>query len=272
MISENRSPNTIKGYLINLRAYLTWFYNSFGKYPDKLYRENVLDYKSFLINNQKLNAKTVNHKLSSLSKFNDYLREKGVQKDQVLLQKDLMKVQQNYASPTKVTENEVKAFIQVILEKASKRDYALVTMLACTGLRISEALSIKIGDINIHSRECIVRSGKGAKQRIVPLNEKVIHALNEYLKNRVEKRITSEYLFPSNRGTMLDRSVINETFKKHSDKITPHQLRHFFCTNALEKGLGIHEVANIAGHTNIHTTMIYTNPDRNKLKQKMDLL
>ncbi|MDA2520329.1 site-specific integrase, partial [Bacillus cereus] len=54
--------------------------------------------------------------------------------------------------------------------------------------------------------------------------------------------------------------------------ITPHQLRHFFCTNAIEKGFSIHEVANQAGHSNIHTTLLYTNPNQLQLKNKMELL
>jgi integrase/recombinase XerD len=55
--------------------------------------------------------------------------------------------------------------------------------------------------------------------------------------------------------------------------ITPHQLRHFFCTNAIEKGFSIHEVANQAGHSNVHTTtLIYTNPNQFQLKNKMELL
>ncbi|NMB95039.1 MAG: site-specific integrase, partial [Clostridiaceae bacterium] len=56
------------------------------------------------------------------------------------------------------------------------------------------------------------------------------------------------------------------------NKITPHQLRHFFCTNALENGFAVHEVANLAGHSSIQTTLIYTNPSREKMKGKLELL
>lgn len=271
---ENKSKNTISGYLLNLQKYFEWFSNSFGKFPEKLFRENVLDYKSYLLNIELLNARTVNHHLSTLKKFNEFLVTKKMQEDLVIQKRDMQKIQQSYASPTIATELEVKSFIQKVLENEPKRDYALVTLLAYTGLRISEALDIKMDDFNLQSGECIVRSGKGGKQRIVPLNEKVINAVSEYLKVRAKNKHaeTGKYLFISRVGKRLDRSVVNDMFKRHSDKITPHQLRHFFCTNALEKGLGIHEVANIAGHSNIHTTMIYTNPDREKLKGKMELL
>lgn len=61
-------------------------------------------------------------------------------------------------------------------------------------------------------------------------------------------------------------------FKKYSDKITPHTLRHFYCSNALESGYSVHEVANQAGHSNIHTTLLYTNPTKEKMKDKAELL
>jgi integrase/recombinase XerD len=275
LIAENKSLNTIKGYSFDLASYFSWFQKSFGKLPEKLFRENVLDYKSYLLNIERLNGRTVNHHLSTLKKFNEFLIFSKKQEDQVVQKRDMQKIQQDYASPTISSELEVKAFIQKVLENEPKRDYALVTLLAYTGLRISEALDIKRSDFNLQSGECIIRSGKGGKQRIVPLNAKVINALSEYLQKERSKNKNSEieeFLFLSRVGKRLDRSVVNEMFKRHSEKITPHQLRHFFCTNALEKGLGIHEVANIAGHSNIHTTMIYTNPDREKLKGKMELL
>jgi len=59
---------------------------------------------------------------------------------------------------------------------------------------------------------------------------------------------------------------------KFSDKITPHSLRHFYCTNALENGLSIHEVAQQAGHSNIHTTLMYTNPNLEDIKRKLNNL
>jgi len=70
----------------------------------------------------------------------------------------------------------------------------------------------------------------------------------------------------------LSENAFSRIFKQFSAKITPHQLRHFYCTNAIEKGLSIHEVANQAGHSNINTTLLYTNPDKAKLKSKMELL
>ncbi|WP_275402107.1 tyrosine-type recombinase/integrase [Shimazuella alba] len=78
----------------------------------------------------------------------------------------------------------------------------------------------------------------------------------------------SPYVFVSNRSQRLSRITVFKSFNKYSKladmktAISPHDLRHFFFSNSLEKGLNVHEVASIAGHSNIHTTLLYTNPSR----------
>lgn len=108
------------------------------------------------------------------------------------------------------------------------------------------------------------------------MNDKVKSAIQSWLKERKEKGIDSEYLFVSNRNKPLDRTTINKLFKEYSEhigkEITPHDLRHFFCSHAINSGMSVHEVANQAGHSNIHTTLLYTNPTKEELIQKMNML
>jgi integrase/recombinase XerD len=88
----------------------------------------------------------------------------------------------------------------------------------------------------------------------------------------------SPYVFVSNRSQQLSRITVFKSFQKYSKLadtqpvISPHDLRHFFCSNALEKGLNVHEVASIAGHSNIHTTLLYTNPNRKAMLDKLNQL
>ncbi|AJK38516.1 TnP I resolvase [Bacillus thuringiensis] len=271
---ENKTENTVQGYTSGIRQYIKWFEGSYDRKLTKLYRQNILEYISYLKNVKMLNAKSINHKISSLAKFNEFLIQKGSQQDQVILKTDMIKVQTVYASPTQIVELDVKKFLQSVLEDNNKRNYAIATLLAYTGVRISEALSIKMNDFNLQTGECIIRSGKGGKQRIVLLNSKVLSAIKDYLIDRKTYSTAHEspYLFISKKREKLDRTVVNRIFKSYSNVITPHQLRHFFCTNAIEKGFSIHEVANQAGHSNIHTTLLYTNPNQLQLKNKMELL
>lgn len=274
MINNQKSENTIKSYILHVKEYVIWFEDTYGKGFHKLYRENILDYRSYLVNVKKyrgknLNVKTINAKLSSIGLFNKFLIEEKVQEDIVIKDDDMIKIQTSYANPAEINKLDVENFRQKILEAGDKRLYAMVTLLSYAGLRISEALNIKLEDLSLDAKELIVKKGKGKKQRIVYLNSKIINAIKEYLKVRDSE---SEYLFPSRESDKVDRSVINKQFKKYSDKITPHQLRHFFCTNALESGFAVHEVANLAGHSSIQTTLIYTNPSREKMKNKLELL
>lgn len=272
--NEGKSSNTIKGYIADVKDYFKWFNESFSKIFQYLLRQNILEYKSYLQTVRRNNAKTINHKLSSLLKYNHYLISQEVQDDIVIKPSDKIKIQLEYASPTKVTEIEVKQFLQTVLESRNSRNYALMILLAYTGVRISEALNIRMDDYDLVGRECVIKNGKGDKQRIVMLNSKVINAMKEYLKDRdkLSQAQGSDYLFVSKKNNKLDRTTVNRIFQQYSNKITPHQLRHFFCTNALEKGMLTHEVANQAGHSNIHTTLLYTNPDKKKLQDKMENL
>ena len=144
----------------------------------------------------------------------------------------------------------------------------MATLLAYAGLRISEALNIQLTDFNLTVGELKVR-GKGDKDRVVYLNDKIINSIREFLRVRESE---SPYLFANSNGKVIHRSTVNKVFNKYNDKITPHTLRHYFCTIALEGGLSVHEVAYLAGHRNIHTTLIYLNPSRETIRYKMSQL
>lgn len=278
--AEGKSENTIKSYKAHMQEYFQWFYDSFGKTEFKgLYRANVQEYKNYLKNikrigkdNHNLDGKTINAKLSAIAKFNRLL-----QPDHIVISKsDYIKIQENAVNPTEITKEDVEAFRQRILQSEDThalRNYTIVTMLMYTGLRISEVLRLKKIDVNTISGEVRVSNGKGEKQRIVIMNGKVVDAIKEYRLHYNKEE--TELLFYNANGKALDRTAINKVFWRYRDKdkpISPHSLRHYFCSSALEAGFTISEVAMLAGHSNIHTTMKYTNPSIKKIKERAELL
>lgn len=272
LIEDGKSENTIKNYIRNVKLFFKWLDETTGTDFNKLLRQNILDYRSYLITIKKDKARTINTKIAALIKFNEFLVDEKIQENIVVSKKDNIKIQEEVASPTDITRKEVEGFRQKVLEEKGNRDYAIVTLMAYAGLRISEVLNLKLDDIDLIAKEIIVK-GKRDKYRLVYANQKIINSTKEYLKDRGKSKYKdSEYLFISNRGNRIARSGINMMFNEFSKKITPHTLRHFYCTNALESGFSIHEVANQAGHSNIHTTLRYTNPSREKMKEKADLL
>lgn len=264
-----KSKNTIATYLQHVGLYFRWCEDSFGSVPAQLYRPNVLDYISYMRTIRKYNPKSVNNHLSSLRSFNEYLIDAGVQTDLTVLKTDFMKIQTQYANPCTVEKKDVEAFRQRLLEGGSKRDYAIVTLYAYTGIRRSECVNLKLDDIDLIAKEIYV-VGKGDKLRTVYLNDKTIHAIREYLKVR---KSDSPYLFVSRQSEKMAASRINQIFNQYSEMITPKTLRHFFCSNALDSGeYRIHEVANQAGHSNVQTTLIYSNPSAKEMKEKANRL
>jgi len=279
LLDEDKSENTVKGYLQSVNGFLKWFRESKGVEFTKLHRENVREYISYLKTVKQSKPKTINTKVNGLVKFNEFLVETNVQTDVVLTKKDYVKVQQQYASLAKFNEKDVEKFRQLILDgdsRDNKRNYAIVTVMAYAGLRISEALSLTLDDISFPAHEIVVRDGKGGKSRVVMMNAKVKTALQGWQKVRKEKGIDNEYLFVSNRNKRLDRTTVNRLFTDYGEKlgkeITPHDLRHFFCSQALKSGMSIAEVASQAGHSDVHTTLLYTNPTKEDLLEKMNRL
>lgn len=277
---EGKSDKTIRVYAVSMREYFQWFFDSYGDVEyKKLYRENILEYKNYLKNIKRskwsgnnLNAKTINAKLAALIKFNELMQADNI----VISKADLIKVQTEIISPTNITKKEVEEFRQRILQSegcSAKRNYAIVTIMAYAGLRISEVLNLKKVDVNTTANQIRVADGKGEKQRTVIINSKIVSAIREYEKS---DKVDSEYLFHNSKGKILNPSTINKVFDEFSADgfhINPHALRHFFCYNALESGAySINEVSNQAGHTSIKTTMRYLNPNLDAIKKKSELL
>lgn len=281
LLDNAYSPNTAKGYCNDIKLYACWCENenNDNKTLDFLTRERIIEYKDYLKRVDRADAKTINHKLSSLKKYNEFLLNEHKMNSLVIIKKDMCKIQTEFANPTTITNEDVSEFLENIKNDkryTSQRDYAICFLLAYTGLRISECLSIQFDDIDWRNQELTI-TGKGNKQRIVYLSDKVCKVLNDYLKNNRTKEnygdnIKSNYLFISQRSEKLTTQRMNQIFDDYNTKIHPHSLRHYFCTHALESDMNIHEIANQAGHSSIQTTMRYTNPTKEAMRSKMNRL
>ena len=280
MYLDGKSERTIEVYGNSVREFFKWFYDSYGNVQFKqLYRENILEYKSYLKNIKKsaysgknLCPKSINSKLSALICFNELMEPDNI----VVSKKDLMKIQTEMVSPATITKKEVEEFRQIVLQSdgcAARRNFAIVTILAYAGLRISECLNLRKSDICLKSGELKVASGKGEKARIVIVNSKIVSAVREYQKM---DQIVSEWLFHNSRGERLNQTTINRVFKlccPEEYHITPHTLRHFYAMNAVSSGIfTIPEIANQMGHSSIRTTMRYMNPSLEEIRTKVEML
>lgn len=190
---NGKSKNTTKTYLLNIKNFLEWFFESYSYEFSQLYRPNILEYKSYLMNIKKykgktLSSKTINSTLSSIKFFNIFLVENKFQNNIVIEKNDFLKIQTSYVNPTDCNKKDIESFRQKILEDNNLRLYSIVTLISYSGTRISETLNIKLEDLNLQTKELLIRTGKGKKQRTVYLNAKIIDSIREYIKVRLKKK------------------------------------------------------------------------------------
>lgn len=224
---------------------------------------------------KKLNAKTINNYLSAIKSYCNFLVEKGILMSNPVSDDFFIKIQEQITSPCKLDSKNFHRLEEAVVHFGTPRDIAIFYTLAYTGIRVSELINIRLSDIV--KDNLIIRFGKGQKQRSIPLNQTVREAIGQWLQDRANyKYNVCDYLFIGERGK-LNRSSVFKMIKHYChiakiEPVSPHQLRHYFCKNALEKGFNIVEVAALAGHSRITTTQIYIKTSLQELKSKMERL
>ena len=158
------------------------------------------------------------------------------------------------------------------------RDRAMLQLLYATGLRVSELISVKKNHLNMELG--VVRAtGKGGKQRLVPVGRQALEAIQSYLENdrsRILKGKNSEYLFVTARGSLLTRQAFWNLLRRYglqagiAGKLSPHVVRHSFATHLLERGADLRSLQIMLGHADISTTQIYTHVLRERLRKVYD--
>ena len=158
------------------------------------------------------------------------------------------------------------------------RDKAMLELLYASGLRVSELCAVETSDLNLGLGVLRV-TGKGNKQRLVPMGKSAAAAITDYLgsaRNQILKGRVSRYLFVTNRGGKMCRQSFWHSLGLHGKHagifrgLTPHVLRHTFATHLLEGGADLRSVQTMLGHADISTTQVYTHVARKRLRQTVD--
>ncbi|TMQ35783.1 MAG: site-specific tyrosine recombinase XerD [Planctomycetota bacterium] len=162
------------------------------------------------------------------------------------------------------------------LDRFYLRDKAILETLYATGSRASEVVGLKLADLHLDSGFCKC-TGKGSKQRVVPLGRPAVESLRAYLEglrpDLVRAVPEAPWVFVSRGGRILTREMLWILVKKYvrraglNIKVSPHTLRHSFATHLLAGGADLRTVQELLGHANIRTTQHYTHVDRDRLKK-----
>lgn len=180
--------------------------------------------------------------------------------------------------PKALSMENIDSFLKVTrVDKFAARDRALLETLYATGGRVSEIVNLKIDDLQSNENYTSVRlTGKGGKQRVVPVGKFAQDALNDYLENcrkNLIKVASNKYLFLNGRGGVLTRQsawnivVAQAKSAGISEELSPHSLRHSFATHLLDGGADIRVVQELLGHSSVTTTQIYTLITIDKLRE-----
>lgn len=215
---------------------------------------------------------SIMRKLATLKSFFHYLLSDGKIENDPTADLKLPKI--GMRLPKALGLNDVKTLL--ITPRKSLRDRAILELLYASGMRASELIGLKLGDINFES-SFIKCFGKGGKERIVPIGAVSKETLQKYIDSeraeQIKKGPVPESMFLDRNGTALSRQALWDIIKKYvkksglKSKTTTHTLRHSFATHLLENGADLRTVQEMLGHANIATTQIYTAVSRERLKK-----
>lgn len=223
-----------------------------------------------------LNATSIIRRMSTIHNFLLFLQRENKYNMQIPIV-DLPKKQ--ILLPSYLTVEEVDALLEQpnLSKKEGIRDRAMLEIMYASGLRVSELLNLKKGDVNM-SKGIITIIGKGSKERRVPIGDFALEYLDKYLvevRNKIKDG--GNFIFLNNRHKPISRQYFHRQVKKYAkqagiDKeISPHTLRHSFATHLLENGAQLRVVQEMLGHSNIATTQIYTTITQNRILSAYDL-
>lgn len=256
------SNNTVVAYVRDVDTFKNFCFEyhnlkNISKVPYSIIRDWIIN-----LSEKKLSALTINRKISSLSKFYDFLIKIQEIKSSPLQNHKRLKVQKKIIIP--FSEDEVLKVIDVFSNDfEGKRNLLIVDMLYSTGIRREELINIKINDLQLN-QNLIKVLGKRNKERLVPLIINLKKRIENYLKYRKEIKTNFPFLFITKTGKKIGPSLVYRVVKNYFSKVStkvktsPHVLRHSFATHMLNNGADINSIKEIMGHSSLASTQIYT--------------
>ena len=274
-LERNLSPNTIEAYRNDLRWLLA--YVNFHRLKVEEVKLEDMDNFSASLHDQRITPRSQARILSGVRSFFKFLLLDGfidVDPTELLVSPHVRNALPDVLSTAEVDRLEAS----IDLSKwEGQRNRAIIEVLFSCGLRVSELVNLKLS--NLYVEEKFVRiTGKGDKERLVPISSRALDELNAWFADRNAMRIKpgeEDYVFLNRRGAHLTRTMILIMIKRQAvaagitKTISPHTLRHSFATALLEGGADLIAIQAMMGHEDIATTEIYTHIDTSSLREEI---
>ncbi|MCP3908613.1 MAG: site-specific tyrosine recombinase XerD [Oceanicoccus sp.] len=271
-MEKGLSQNTLASYRRDLVHFDRWLVTQSVALL-KVQKTDIHSYLSFRLQ-KKQSARSTARLLSCLRGFYQYqLRESQISLDPTL---DIESPQLPKTLPKSLSEEDVEGLLAApdINEPLELRDRAMLELLYASGLRVTELVSLQVGQLSM--TQGVVRvMGKGSKERLVPTGEEALLWLQRYMQQARPLLLgakMSDVMFPSKRGTMMTRQTFWHRIKIYAQRagitrpLSPHTLRHAFATHLINHGADLRVVQLLLGHSDLSTTQIYTHVARERMK------
>lgn len=274
-VEKGLSQNSIYSYTYDLKKF-SEFLSSKNKDILEASQDDIQQFLKFEKTSKNNSSRTLARSLAAIRQFYNFLSD-NIEGDIKNPTEKIETPQVEKSLPDFLTVNELDRLFNSISEEDSYelRDKTIFELLYSSGLRISEAIDLKLGDIDFENAFIHV-IGKGNKERLVPAGKEALRLLGKYIKNSRPAILgsrESEFLFVSKKGSQLNRKSVWRLLKNYvagteiQKNITPHTLRHSFATHLIENGADLRSVQELLGHMDISTTQVYTHMARKKLQE-----
>ncbi|GBD99820.1 tyrosine recombinase XerD [bacterium BMS3Abin07] len=269
-VEKGMAKNTISAYGQDLNKYEAYLRHE-GIDVFEAGKEDVISFIE-LLKDQGYSPSSTGRIISSVKGFYRYLNYERISENNPT--ENITSPRKWHTVPKALSLKEVISLLEVKRPtRFYTRDAAMLELMYSAGLRVSELVSIKIENINFESGYIRVL-GKGSKERLVPVNTRVIKKIKNYMADLrpglIKDSNYTSVLFLSNRGRRMSRQRFWQTIKEIGKitgiKVTPHMIRHSFATHLLEGGADLRAVQKMLGHSDISTTQIYTKVTSERLR------
>ncbi len=273
-IEKGLSPNSVYSYTYDLKKFSD-FLSKENKDILTATQEDIVRFLKFEKTKKHNSSRTLARSLAAIRQFYNFISDTmgNIENPTVKIETpSVKKTLPDFLSIEEVTELFKSISENDIFEL---RDKTIFELLYSCGLRISEAVELKMADIDFENRLLKVR-GKGDKERIVPFGDEALRLLKLYNSSSRPYIIggrQSEFVFISKKASKLNRKSVWRLLKGYVERtsinknITPHTLRHSYATHLIENGADLRSVQELLGHVDISTTQIYTHLAQKKLKE-----
>ncbi|MDQ3372743.1 MAG: site-specific tyrosine recombinase XerD [Acidobacteriota bacterium] len=260
-VERGLAKNSLESYKRDLTKLKLWADNEDLDVVDL----NRQDLRGFIadLSRMNLSPSSVGRIISAVRGFYKFLMLDGHIKKHPA--EDLDTPQKGFYLPRFLSEYEIESLFSVpdVASETGLRDRAILEMMYASGLRVSEAVTLNIFDVDVDAG-IVTCKGKGSKQRKVPLGKSAVQWLKNYLVLRRKKEnVVEQNLFVTSSGKPLTRQTIFKLIKEYAERVgledvSPHTLRHSFATHLMQHGADSRSVQAMLGHADISTTQIYT--------------